>query len=173
MEEIIVDLSDEVNGLLVFNIVEEENRVLPPIQLIDFELFADRSSFSRFHDHQDICTTLDEIDRDNTLVIFISHNWLLGDDGYTRPDNVTNEKFKLTVAAIRKIKETYAPGNMTEVYVWLDFGCMDQDGNPASDLIKQLDEIVRNCDLIFTLNFDKDPDAWSYPEKSWLNIYEE
>ena len=34
-----------------------------------------------------------------------------------------------------------APG-VKKCYLWLDFGCMDQDGNPAGEL-KQLDEIVR------------------------------
>lgn len=150
---------------------------LPPIRLIDFNLFADRTSFPRFPENRDLCTTLDVIDRDNALVIFISHCWMRGWseaegwDGKPHPDNVSNDKFNLTVAAVTRIKHNMAPG-MRKVYLWMDFACMDQDGDPAGEL-KQLDEIVRNCDLIFTPIFDKDPDIWALPDGGWTNIYEE
>lgn len=148
----------------------DENEVLPPLRFIDFEVFADRTCFPRYPKDQDLCVTLNDIDRDNSLIVFISHAWLLGEDGQNWPDNATNEKFKLVVEAIRIIKQSYAPG-MSEAFIWLDYGCINQEDNPADEL-KQLDEIVRNCDLIFTPIFDENPDSWIYP-KSWNNMYEE
>jgi hypothetical protein len=49
---------------------------------------------------------------------------------------------------------------------------MDQDGDPAGEL-KQLDEIVRNSDLIFTPICDKDCGTWEMPIKvfNWYKDY--
>lgn len=93
-----------------------------------------------------------------------------GDDSVSRPDNAANDKYKLTVNGIQMIKATLAPG-MTKVYVWLDYGCMNQDRNPAGEL-KQLDEIVRHCDLIFTPIFDANSESLSVP-RPWVNMYED
>jgi hypothetical protein len=49
---------------------------------------------------------------------------------------------------------------MKNCYIWLDFGCMDQDGNPAGEL-KQLDMIVKICDCIFTPIHDPDWQTWN------------
>ena len=88
------------------------------------------------------------------MVHLISHCWLRGWsgadgwDGRPHPDNANADKFKLCVEGIKKTKQIMAPG-ARRCYIWLDFGCMDQDGNPAGEL-KQLDEIVRSTDCIFT-----------------------
>jgi hypothetical protein len=87
-------------------------------------------------------------------VVFISHGWLrgypeaAGYDGRPHPDNASADKFKLCVEGIEKACKVLAPG-ASKCYLWLDFGCMDQDSNPAEEL-KQLDEIVRTADCIFT-----------------------
>jgi hypothetical protein len=127
---------------------------LPPIRVIDFEDFCIESELPRFPERKELCVTLDSIDRASSFVVFISHCWLRGWsgaegwNGRPHPDNVSHEKFKLCVQGIRKAWEMWAPG-MPRCFVWLDFGCMDQDGNPAGEL-KQLDEIVRMSDCIFT-----------------------
>ena len=127
---------------------------LPPIRVIDFDLFKQRSEFPRYPENKDLCVDVRTIDRDDSFVVFISHCWLRGwpgADGYDKrphPDNASADKFKLCVEGISKALNIYAPG-AKKCYLWLDFGCMDQDGNPAGEL-KQLDEIVRNADCIFT-----------------------
>jgi hypothetical protein len=109
----------------------------------------------RFPENKDLCVTLDSIDRSNELMIFVSHCWLAGWDGAEawrgrpHPDNKQDEKYHLTVEGIARLRATLAP-EMTEVYLWLDFGCIDQDGNPAREL-KQLDKIVLCCACLFTL----------------------
>ena len=60
---------------------------------------------------------------------------------------------------IRKTKQNLAP-KMKNCYIWLDFGCMDQDGNPAGEL-KQLDMIMKISDCIFTPVVDHDWNQWN------------
>ena len=56
-------------------------------------------------------------------------------------------KFKLCVDGIKYVKNSMAPG-MKHCYIWLDFGCIDQNGNPAGEL-KMLDKIVQISDIIY------------------------
>jgi hypothetical protein len=48
---------------------------------------------------------------------------------------------------------------MANCYIWLDYGCINQDGDPAGEL-KQLDDIVKMCDCILTPIVDKDWESW-------------
>lgn len=129
---------------------------LPPIRVIPFDTFCEVGQFPRYPNNKDICVNIRDVDRENSLIIFISHCWLRGWSGAEgwdpetcpHPDNATHEKYKLCVKGISKVMKNLAKG-MVRCYVWLDFGCMDQDGNPAGEL-KQLDEIVRVSDCIFT-----------------------
>eukprot|EP01041_Mallomonas_annulata_P004389 gene4389-8738_t len=127
---------------------------LPVIRLIPFELFKQNRSFPRFPENKDLCIDAANINRQDSFIVFISHCWLRGWsekdgwDGRPHPDSANHDKFQLTVEGIEKTMKFYAPG-MTECYVWLDFACMDQDGNPAGEL-KQLDTIVQTADCIFT-----------------------
>ena len=131
------------------------NTTLPPIRFIKFDDFKTLGSMPRYPEQRELCVNLSDInDRDDSLMIFISHGWLRGWDGAEgwdgrpHPDNVNHDKYKLCVSGISKILSTLAPG-MSNCYIWLDFGCIDQSVDPAGEL-KQLDEIVRCCDCIFT-----------------------
>ena len=73
---------------------------------------------------------------------------MTGWDGIPHPDNARHDKYKLCVKGIEDIMQNQSQG-MTACYIWIDFGCMDQDGNPAGEL-KQLDEIIRAADCLFT-----------------------
>jgi hypothetical protein len=128
-------------------------------------------SFPRFPDNQDIVTNLSDVDRSDAFVVFISHCWLRGWygaegwDGKAHPDNAAHEKHKLVVEGVQKAWKMLAPG-MRTCYIWLDFGCINQDGDPAGEL-KQLDEIVRACDCIFTPIVDH---KWKTWESNLTNI---
>ncbi len=108
---------------------------LPPIRLIPFAALVNLGTIPRFPENQDITVDSASIDRRTSLVVFKSHCWLRGypgAEGYdTRPhpDNVHNEKFALMVKGIEMIWKRFAPG-MTECYVWIDYGCINQDGDP-------------------------------------------
>jgi hypothetical protein len=134
--------------------VHQDPNALPPIRLIEFEAFCRETEFPRYPERKELCVTLDSIDRASSFIVFISHCWLRGWsgardwDGRPHPDSKFHEKFRLCKAGIRKALNIWAP-DLPRCYVWLDFGCMDQDGNPAGEL-KQLDEIVRVSDCLFT-----------------------
>ena len=49
---------------------------------------------------------------------------------------------------------------MTQCYIWLDFGCINQDSDPAAEL-KQLDKIVQSCDCILTPIVDHSHEKWT------------
>ena len=49
---------------------------------------------------------------------------------------------------IQKLWNELAP-KCSNCYVWLDFGCINQDGSPCAEL-KQLDKIIQFCDCVFT-----------------------
>ena len=53
----------------------------PPIRLIDFNDFKGLGEFPRFPDNRNVCVNKDSIDRETSLVVFISHCWLRGWSG--------------------------------------------------------------------------------------------
>jgi hypothetical protein len=71
-----------------------------------------------------------------------------GFDGRPHPDNAEHDKYALCVDGITQLKANCA-SVLPFCYVWLDFGCINQNGNPAGEL-KQLDKIVQSSDCIFT-----------------------
>ena len=121
--------------------------------------------------------TLESIDRSTAFVVFVSHCWMRshpGAEGYNgrpHPDIAQHEKFALTIEGVEKAWRTLAPG-MTECYLWIDFSCISQDGNPASEL-KQLDKIVQACDCIFTPIVDHDWRRWGTDIRGWRNMFED
>jgi hypothetical protein len=161
------------------SVFDKSSDELPPIRLISFDDFVQCDTFPRYPENKDITITLDEVmgHRDKSLIVFISHCWMRGYPGamgYDRrphPDNKEGSKYFLIVDGIRKIKKDLAPG-MDFCYVWLDYGCMDQDGNPAGEL-KQLDKIVQACDCLFTPIHDPDWESWTFPNGLIKNIYED
>ena len=170
---------------------------LPPIRVLDFDLYETlneipRCGFgkcARFPDapSTDYTVPLNSIDRENAMVIFISHCWIAGfngrdDDGnvidefiaknwrgYPHPDTKENDKFKLEKEAIKRVWKHLAPG-MQKCYIWHDFSCMDQNGNPAGEL-KQLDKIVEACDCILTPVVDLQHEEWEYPRSGWGDYF--
>lgn len=154
----------------------QETHALPPIRLIDFDGFWKLKRLPRCPDRLDKTVTLDSINRNESLLIFISHCWLRGHkaakdwSGKPHPDTVAGDKYKLCLEGIEWVKRNMAP-RMKHCYVWLDFGCINQDGNPAGEL-EQLDKIVECCDAIFTPIVDLHSN-WELPPTSTdlLNDY--
>mmetsp|Transcript_24712 Transcript_24712/g.46053 ORF Transcript_24712/g.46053 Transcript_24712/m.46053 type:complete len:492 (-) Transcript_24712:352-1827(-) len=139
-----------------------ETRDSNAIKFINFDDFKARTSFPRYPENFDITTDVSAIDQSKALMVFISHHWLqstpeddedyaggemLNDDN-VHPDSEFHEKFLLCVAGIQLLLNTCAP-KLKKCYVWLDYGCINQNGNPASKL-KSLSAIMECCDCIFT-----------------------
>jgi hypothetical protein len=127
---------------------------------INFILFSDYKALGRtprYPDDADICRHSGSINLEETFVIFISHCWLRGwngaqdFDGRPHPDTVNHDKYQLTgthsstyslthlltpslpVLAIEKLMSQFAPG-FSHCAVWLDYGCINQDGDPCGEL---------------------------------------
>ena len=51
------------------------------IRLIPFQAFCDCGMMPRYPDNKDLCVELEDINRDDSFIVFISHRWLRGHDG--------------------------------------------------------------------------------------------
>ena len=153
--------------------------VLPPIRFINYNDLKTLTSFPRYPDNANLCTNEDNIDRSKSLLIFISHCWLRGwsgAEGYDlrpHPDNAKHDKYKLILDGIDYLRRL-APG-MDDVYVWIDYACINQNADPAGEL-KQLDKIVQSCDLMLTViadSSDNEYKSWQLPStiSNWYTEY--
>src|SRR5436190_866193 len=104
----------------------------------------------RYPDDKELTVPLSDInleEYEKSFFVFISHCWLRGWsgaegwDGRPHPDNADAGKYALCVDGIDRIMKTMVSG-MENCYLWVDFGCIDQDGNPAGEL-KMLDKIIQ------------------------------
>lgn len=109
----------------------KDNEVLPPIRLISFDKLKKRDDFPRNPDNKNLCVVADKIDREKSLLIFLSHCWLRGfpgAPGYDKkphPDNASNDKFKLMISAINALIFSQTKNIKEEnVYVWIDFAIL-------------------------------------------------
>jgi hypothetical protein len=140
------------------------------IRLIPFDTFKAHGSMPRYPDDAHCTISLSELSKDEyerSLIVFVSHCWLRGWsgaegwDGRPHPDTADAGKYKLCVDGIDQVLKSMASG-MEKCYLWLDFGCIDQNRNPAGEL-KMLDKIVQVCDCLFTPIYEKDHTQWKYP----------
>lgn len=128
------------------------------VQLMDFNDFKRFQSFPCHSECQNLLVDLKDIDRDNSLVVFISHCWLRskpeheGFDGKPHPDNNNNSKHKLCIDGIGKTLQHFVTG-VHSCYLWLDVACLDFHNN-----IRHLDKIMESADCMFTPLLD--PDVW-------------
>jgi len=131
---------------------------LPPIVFFDHDDLKELNRFPRSPEDKALQTKYTDIDRGNSLLIFVSHSWLRGwpgADGYDRrphPDTKNDDKMKLILEAVEQIKKGVTSG-IEKIYLWLDYGCIDQDASACLEL-KMLDKIVGVCDLILTPIYD-------------------
>jgi hypothetical protein len=113
-----------------------------PIVFFDLEALRKLKRFPRSPEDKHLQTKLDDIDRNNSTFMFVSHCWLrgwsgaAGWDGRPHPDTKNHDKLKLIIVAADKIMKSMAKKNM-KCYLWLDFGCIDQDAS-ASAYIDQV-----------------------------------
>eukprot|EP01038_Epipyxis_sp_PR26KG_P013643 gene13643-18307_t len=129
--------------------------IQPDLERIRFMPFVSFQAFGRIPrfpvDNNRVIVTLQslmelETMRDNTLFVFVSHRWLRSQDGF--PDDENNTKFELCCSGIQAIMDKYTNG-FNECYIWLDYCCVNQTNDPASELTN-LDVIIRYCDILFT-----------------------
>lgn len=145
------------------------------IRLLSFDNLRNFGKFPRYPDNNDLVVDIDQLDRNTTFFIYISHNWwrikgreysdttwdILGNkttytdvwEGASHPDNERGDKYKLCIEGIERAIGAYAAGTK-DTYIFMDYSCLDQDFNPVDELKGQLDMIVQNCDCLFTPIYD-------------------
>jgi hypothetical protein len=104
---------------------DSKNDKLPPIRFISFSKFKEVGKFPRFPNNSNICVNVDDIDLENSLLVFISHSWLRswsgaeGWDGNPHPDNATGGKYDLCVDGIKQIIKIYPQDLKNVTYGWI------------------------------------------------------
>ena len=117
------------------------NSFTPPahkesIRFINFLYFKEKSCLSPYPTDKEITCSLEDINLEASLLVFVSHCWLRtnpnseGWSGKSHPDNKNNDKFALLIDTINNLLCSQAPG-MLNCYIWLDFGCIDQTLDPG------------------------------------------
>jgi hypothetical protein len=120
---------------------------LSSIRFIPFQAFQTHERIPRYPE-ENLTLTLEEITernlRESSFFIFVSHRWLRANE----PDDEDQSKYQLCCFGIRRIMATYTLG-FENCFLWLDYGCVNQTNDPASEL-RHLDVIIRYCDILFT-----------------------
>jgi len=122
--------------------------------------------------NSNICREYNTFDRVSTCFIFISHRWCqpgCGHEGH--PDNESNEKLRLIVAACDALKGVSIPEGFG-VACWMDFMCINQDGCPSYNFLKLLDGVMNVCDALLTPVVDVGHQSWSLPAQ-WDDCFAE
>jgi hypothetical protein len=149
-----------------------------PIYFIDFQKFKNKGELPRRPEDRDLLIDLKSIDQKNTFIVFVSHCWIAGHAGSPdwrgrpHPDNLKNEKYEICVDAIEQTWSKLAP-SFEKCFLWLDYGCISQDEDPAGEL-KQLSKIVACCDCLVTPIVDKLHNVWELKDvwRGMLVAYE-
>lgn len=134
--------------------LKNETRESDVNRFINFEDLKVRTSFPRYPENFEIAIDVATIDLSKSLMVYISHQWLrcspvedaVDDDSH--PDSEFHEQFLLCVAGIQRLHDACA-SKLKKCYIWLDYGCINQNGNPASRL-KSLATLMEYCDCMFT-----------------------
>lgn len=140
------------------------------IRLISLTELIKHCEFPRYPLDEHRTELLTRHDLLSSFVVFISHVWLRGSpsmpgyDGNAHPDTDDHEKYKLTVEALIKIHRIYAPG-FDSIYIWFDYGCIDQNGNPSKSC-SILSDVIYFSDCLLTPLVDDTADKWEYNTSS-------
>ena len=57
------------------------------------------------------------------------------------PDNIDHDHFNLCVDGIKKLKKSFAP-DMKHCYIWIDYGCIDQEKNSKKIMMADLQQLM-------------------------------
>ena len=110
--------------------------------------------------------------RARTAFVFVSHRWLrpaVGTKGH--PDDGANRKHHLVVAACERLlralpkkvgaRRRELGKEELKIALWIDFCCVDQDGDPAIELETNMASLIGLCDVVLTPVVDPEHAAWA------------
>lgn len=121
------------------------------LNVLELEVLRSLKRFPRCPENRELLVNMRTLDRESSLIIFISHCWLQGGqdaDGHPYPDDSAGNKYKLCMEGVDKIR---SKREGVTVYVWFDYSCLDQSRDPATQLSKyDLDVLFEWTDCLFT-----------------------
>ena len=139
-----------------------------PPRFIEFKRLKTFDSFFEFLEFlkisNDLLVDSKDIDRDDSIIIFISHRALsfsqdeepLDEPIKNAHDNSSNDKFRLLNEALVKITSILAP-NISNCYIWMDFICNNcSSGSSCSAGKPNYPLIFQMSDVILTPMYDSD-----------------
>ena len=158
-----------------------DDKDLPPIVFVTLGYVKQLLRFPRSPQNIPHQVKLDDIDRDSSFFVFVSHCWLRGYDGAPgydgrpHPDTANHDKMKLIIEAVDKMLKSFTTKDSgfddTNVYLWLDYGCINQDATAFLE-ISMLDQIIQACDVMLTPIYDDNLDRkWWDDIKKISNMY--
>eukprot|EP00808_Paulinella_micropora_P014990 g81910.t1 len=119
----------------------------PEVRFRRFTALQQMTGLPRLPDDEQGLLTTDALPK-LRLCVFVSHRWARSKEGY--PDHKDNSKFRLLLEGVERLcKRMASTLPLENVFLWVDYSCINQDSAPASEL-DNLTGIVHECDVLFT-----------------------
>jgi hypothetical protein len=156
--------------------VELQRNYVPQIHFISFTELKRAGSIPEY-DMRNKLVIHDAIDFENSIVIFVSHQWspthslthlLTYSLTHSRlsinaPDTVDKKKYKLIVEAVDSIMKNLT--TMKQCYLWIDYSCINQ--NKLSSDYQFIDKVLLKAigcsDIFLTIICDDGNHDWKLP----------
>lgn len=95
------------------------------------------------------------------FVIFVSHRWLSRE----HPDDESRTKYRRLCAALREMPRHWHGYGVGDLYLWIDFACVDQNDRALKMMnIDNLPIYVACCDSVFKVDH---PEYWG---RAWCRL---
>ena len=95
------------------------------------------------------------------FVIFVSHRWL----NRKNPDDESRRKYKRLCAAVSEMPGRWSSYSINDLYLWIDFACVDQDDRNLKMVnIDNLPIYVACSDSVFKV------DHAEYWDRAWCRL---
>jgi hypothetical protein len=145
---------------------------LAELRVVPYSKFVLANEFPRFPLDDHLVTVLTHKEALTSFIIFVSHVWIRGyirSEGFVdipHPDNEAHDKYSLVVDGISKLISRNVLNTYEEVYLWIDYSCLNQNSFPQTAHLS-LAKIIELCDCLFTPIVDDQAIDWSYEQTSF------
>ena len=131
-----------------------EFEYLEPMLMVKYDDLVELGTFESFNymEEQEYLVPYEEIDRENALLVYISHNWLpVVDDFNSTIDNAKSEKFEIVSTTIDTLLEYLLISVRMEVYIWIDYCCVPHEKDEQRKRAAlSIPYYLSKCDLVVT-----------------------
>lgn len=97
------------------------------IRFMELDFFLKQGKIPKYN--KSFTVELDKIDRDSSLLIFVSHAWLQGNG--VHPDTPTHDKYSILCKGLKLCHRLIGP-ELPYCYIWIDYSCSRVDAYDAA-----------------------------------------